>query len=428
MKYYKEIFALSIPNILSNISIPLISSVDTGLMGHLSAKHLAAVGSSAMIFNFLYWNFGFLRMGTTGLVAQAHGRKDEHEKSRSFLQAVLVALSIAALLLLLQKPLASISFQLMNLDGELLKYAKDYFSVRIWDAPGTLLLYILMAWFFGNQNAIVPLILTIIINVTNIAFSYYFVKVLGLGIQGVAYGTLISTYTGIIVGFIFLFKKHPVISIPFSELSSGLQRFWKLNRDIFLRTVMLSITFAFLYSMAARYGTIALAINVIVLQFTNWMSYAVDGFAYASESLVGKYVGAKDDHAVKKTINGSMICGAILALLFSIIYALFYREIAQIFTSDLEVLVQLRQYRWWLVIIPLVGFASYIWDGVFVGLTASKAMRNTMAVSFVVYLATYFLTEDYLGYSALLLALCMYLLSRGIAQTVVYLQKGTALQ
>ena len=423
MKIYKEIFRLAIPNILSNISVPLISSVDTGLMGHQSALHLAAVGSAAMIFNFLYWNFGFLRMGTTGLVAQAHGRKDHHEKSRIFFQAVVVALLISTTLILLQVPLGNIAMSMMNLDGDLAGLASSYFYVRIWDAPATLLLYIFMAWFFGNQNAYIPLMLTIIINVTNISVSFYLVQYADMGIRGVALGSVLANYVGVATAIYFVWKKFPVTFVKRSEITQNLRRFWTLNRDIFLRTVMLSLSFAFLYSMAATYGALALAITVIILQFTNWMSYAVDGFAYASEALVGKFTGEQNDEASMATIKGSLVAGFILASVFSIIYGVFTKEISQVFTSDSEVIEQILKYRWWIVIIPLAGFISYIWDGVFVGLTASKAMRNTMFLSFVVFFATYYLFESSWGYSALLLALTMYLLSRGIAQTVVFWQK-----
>ncbi len=428
MKIRKEIFALAIPNILSNISVPLISSVDTGLMGHLSALHLAAVGSSAMIFNFLYWNFGFLRMGTTGLVAQAYGKQDHQEKSRVFLQALIVALSIASLILVFQKPLAEISFRLMNLDADLQGLAREYFFIRVWDAPSTLVLYIIMAWFFGNQNAFIPLILTLIINLTNIATSYYLVQYAQWGIQGVAFGTLIANYTGILAGCIFIYLKYPLVRIKLSNLRKDLQRFWKLNRDIFLRTVMLSLTFAFLYSMSATFGAIYLAATVVILQFTNWMSYAIDGFAYASESLVGKYIGQQEENQARSVIQKSLIYGFVLAILFSLVYGFFTQPISQLFTSDAEVLQLLDDYRVWIILFPIVGFASYIWDGIFVGLTASIAMRNTMFVSFVVFLFSYFAFKNHWGYTALLAALAAYLLSRGIAQSWVYYRRGLSLK
>lgn len=427
MKVPKEIFRLAIPNILSNISVPLIASVDTGLMGYLSANHLAAVGSSAMIFNFLYWNFGFLRMGTTGMVAQAYGKKDNYEKSRVFLQACLLALLISATIIIFQVPLSNMAFSLMNLDTVLEPLASDYFFTRVWDAPATLLLYILMAWFFGNQNAFIPLLLTIIINISNISLSFYFVRVLDMGISGVALGSVIANYIGVISGFALVFGRYPIIWIKLSEVIRNLQRFYQVNSDIFLRTLMLSITFAFLYSKAAGFGTTILAVNVIILQFTNWMSYAVDGFAYASEALVGKYTGSKEAPKVMETIKYSMLYGLIFALLFSIAYGLFPIKIASLFTNDESVLTAISDYYLWIFIYPVVGFASYIWDGVFVGLTASKTMRNTMFISFVVFLATYYLAAPIYNYHGLLLALCLYLLSRGIAQTVAFSRKGLKL-
>ena len=424
MNVYKDVFRLALPNILSNISVPLIASVDTGLMGYLSAGHLAAVGSSSMIFNFLYWNFGFLRMGTTGMVAQAYGKDDPYEKSRVFIQATLVAICIAFIIVVCQNFLANVSFNLMNLDSELRPLASDYFFTRIWDAPATLMLYILMAWFFGNQNAFIPLLLTLVINITNIGLSIYFVQKLNLGIKGVALGSVIANYMGVLVGIFFLIWKYRIVKIEWKDVSTNLVRFYRINIDIFIRTLMLSITFAFLYSKAAHFGTIVLAVNVIILQFTNWMSYAIDGFAYASEALVGKYIGKKDDNNAYKVIYASFLCGIILAIVFSLLYAFFPSAIARIFTDQESVIDALEEYHVWLYILPIVGFASYIWDGIFIGMTASKAMRNTMLISFIAFLLSYYISAPFIHYHGLLFALSIYLLSRGIAQSYVFYQKG----
>lgn len=428
MKRYREVFRLAIPNILSNISVPLIASVDTGLMGHLSSAHLAAVGSSAMIFNFLYWNFGFLRMGTTGFVAQAYGKNDKQAMTKSFLQAAIVAMIISLLLLILQRPLSLISFQLLNLDGELQSLASTYFSTRIWDAPATLLLYILMAWFFGNQNAMIPLILTVCINVSNISLSLLFVKQMNMGIHGVALGSVLANYIGVIVGLILVWYKFPLVRMKWKELREGYSRFFAVNRDIFLRTFLLSITFAFLYSQAAQFGTIILATNVIVLQFTNWMSYAIDGFAYAAEALVGKYKGAEDKEKNYDTIRASFISGAILAVIFSLVYAIWLTEITSLFTNRIEVQESIMNYKYWIILFPILGFASYIWDGIFVGLTASRAMRNTMIVAFILFIATHYLTVASWGYDGLLCALAVYLFGRGLAQTYVFWKAGLELR
>ena len=428
MKFNKEIFRLAIPNIISNVSVPLISSVDTSLMGYQSISHLAAVGAASMIFNFLYWNFGFLRMGTTGLVAQAYGKNDKNEKSRIFFQAVLISLLISSLLILLQIPLRSISMNLMNLEGNLASLALEYFNVRIWDAPATLMIYIIMAWFFGNQNAFIPLLLTIVINVVNIVTSVIFVHYMDMGISGVALGSVIGNYAGVIVGVVAMAIKMPVIFSAMRDLKSGFLRFFQVNKDIFIRTIMLSCTFFLLYSQSIVFGQLALGVMVVLLQFINWMSYAIDGFAFACESLVGKYEGSKEEGKLKQTIKDSFIYSSIFALIFSLVYWIFTPQLVGLFTSDSEVIDYLIRLRNWLFVIPLIGFSSYIWDGIFVGLTASKAMRNTMALSFGFFLLAYYGTKNYLGFESLLFGLVIYLLVRAIAQSYLYFRKGIHIQ
>ena len=428
MKYNKEIFNLALPNILSNISVPLIASVDTALMGYQSTSHLAAVGAASMIFNFLYWNFGFLRMGPTGLVAQAYGKKDDNERSRAFFQAILISIIISSLLLILQIPLSKLSLHLMNLDGDLSGLASQYFKVRIWDAPATLMIYIVMAWFFGNQNAIIPLVLTIVINAVNIITSFIFVRYLHMGIEGVALGSVIGNYVGLIVGFIAIALKMPVMWHVIKDLKSGFLRFFQINRDIFIRTVMLSSTFFMLYAQSITFGSLALAVMTVLLQFINWMSYAIDGFAFACESLVGKYHGANNEKGLKKVIKLCFVYAIFLALFFSLLYGIFAPNLSRVFSSDHEVINYVSSLRWWLFLIPLVGFASYIWDGVFVGLTASKAMRNTMTLSFVFFLLAYYGTRNYLGFESLLLGLVIYLLVRAVAQSFLFYMRGVELK
>ena len=428
MKINKEIFRLAVPNILSNISVPLISSVDTGLMGYESMGHLAAVGAASMIFNFLYWNFGFLRMGTTGLVAQAYGRKDEAEKSRVFFQAVIIALIISGLLIAFQRPLGSLALSFMNLDGDLAALSGEYFNVRIWDAPATLMIYIIMAWFFGNQNAFVPLLLTVVINVVNIVTSVVFVKYMDMGIGGVALGSVLGNYVGVIVGLIAMAWKQPVLISSLRDWKSNLLRFFQVNKDIFIRTVMLSCTFFMMYSQSVTFGQLSLAVMVVLLQFTNWMSYAIDGFAYACESLVGRYVGEGNTDLLNETIRKSFQYALGFAIIFSVIYGTIPGVLSSIFTADTEVINYMISLRWWLLAIPLIGFASYIWDGIFVGLTASKAMRNTMAISFVVFLVSYYGTREWLGFRSLILALILYLLARAFAQSFLYFKYGNELK
>ena len=422
----REILRLSLPNIISNISIPLLSTVDTALMGRLSPLHIGAVGVASMIFNFLYWNFGFLRMGTTGITAQAFGQNNLQEIVATLGRAILISLLIALVIIVFQNPLINFGIKLMNVPLEQQPLVESYFYIRVWAAPAALLMYSLLGWFFGLQNAIYPLIITITINIINIVLSYFFIIKLQWDIAGVAWSTVIAQYAGLLLCFGLAIKKY---SSSISELSmsgilimSKLTAFLHINSNIFIRTVCLTFSFGYFYSQSAKFGTELLAVNVILLQFLNWMSYAIDGFAYAAESIVGKYAGKGDRIALKEAINKSFIWGGILSLLFALTYNLFGSEILAIFSNDPSVLSLARPYLVWMWIIPVIAFLSYIWDGIYVGLTASIAMRNSMLIALIIYLGYYSLIEQ--SVHQLWFALTLFLLSRGIIQTILYWRKG----
>lgn len=437
MKLNKEILQLAIPNIISNISVPLISSVDTGLMGSLSALHIGAVGLGSMIFNFIYWNFGFLRMGTTGMTAQAYGKNNPAAMVHTWGRALIIALLLSGLILLLQQPLASLGFSLMNVASNQHELVATYFYIRIWAAPASLVLVVMMGWFFGMQNAIYPLILTIIINITNILASYILVHYYHLGVAGVAYGTVIAQYVGLISAlFLFLYKyKYLFKSFEQSVLlaSEEFLGFIRINSDIFLRTFCLTIAFGFFYSQSAAAGAEILAVNTILMQFLNWMSFGVDGFAYAAESLVGKYAGANQPTTTRKTIQLSMYWGMALAVFFSLIYGLFGVHLVHLFTDKTAIIEATIPYLWWMVLLPIIGTPCYIWDGIFVGLTAVKAMRNSMLLALIAYLAcylvlSYFYAEPAFLSNVLWLSLITFLAVRGLAQWFLYRQMGLDLK
>ena len=424
----KEILRLAIPNIISNITVPLLSSFDTGMMGHLSTAHIGAVGLASMIFNFIYWNFGFLRMGTTGMTAQAYGQKDNEEMGLVFGRAILVSLTIALVIIFLKEPLLEASYYLMNIVPAQQPLVRAYFEIRIWAAPATLASYAFMGWFFGMQNAYAPLLLSIIVNMANIVLSYYLVFYQNIGIAGVAYGTLIAQYLGLLVAIIIvLFKyRHLIDHLKVQLLlkQQAFLSFLNINKNIFIRTLFLTFSFAFFHSQSSHLGPQALAINIILLNFLNWMSFGVDGFAFATESLVGKYKGAKDWGQVKKAIRLSFIWGMLTALLFSLGYAIFGATILNIFTSDEGVIAAARPFLYWIIILPIIATPSYIWDGIYIGLTASKAMRNTMVVACVFYIGLHFLLVTPLGNHGMWLAFCIFMGSRGLFQYLLFLQKG----
>lgn len=427
----REILRLAIPNIISNISVPLLSTVDTALMGRLSELHIGAVGVGAMIFNFIYWNFGFLRMGTTGLTAQAFGQQSESAIAITLGRAMVVVLALSGLILLLQYPLGWLSFGLMNVNAQQEALVSEYFFIRVWAAPATLALYAFMGWFFGMQNAVYPLILTVSINVVNIVLSYLLVHQFGWGVAGVAYGTLIAQYFGLILAILlFGFKYgHYVGSIRREALFywQELQKFLSVNFDIFIRTLCLTFAFGFFYSQSASEGPTILAANVILLQYLNWMSYGVDGFAFATESLVGKYAGAKDGPNTNRAIRLAFVWGMALALGFSLLYGLAGVPMLRLFTNEAEVIAVARGFVIWMAVFPLLSTPCYIWDGVFIGLTASKAMRNCMLIAIAIFLGVYYGYGQGHGNHGLWLTLLIFMVARGLVQQLAYSRKGLAL-
>ena len=426
----KEILRLAIPNIISNISIPLLSTVDTALMGRMSVLHVGAVGVGSMIFNFIYWNFGFLRMGTTGMTAQAFGEQNPKAIINTLGRALLTSFALAALVMLLMFPLGELSFVLMEVKSN--PYVSEYFYTRIWAAPATLALYAFMGWFFGMQNAIYPLILTVVINVANIGFNFLFVYYFGMDVKGVALGTVLAQYIGFglaIYLFYYKYKSHLKHLRQKAMLEwQELKKFLSINSDIFIRTLCLTFAFGFFYSRSAAGGETILAVNVILLQFVNWMSYGVDGFAFASESLVGKYAGARDRKNTNHAIRLSFYWGFALAFLFAIAYYFFGEELLYVFTDKADLVSASIPFLFWMVLYPILAFPCYIWDGVFIGLTASKAMRNSMLFSILIYILAYFLLLPEFNNNRLWLILLLYMIARGLAQTALYFWKGLNLK
>lgn len=428
----KEILKLAIPNIISNISVPLLSTVDTALMGRLSETHIGAVGVGAMIFNFVYWNFGFLRMGTTGITAQAFGKQSKPDMAITLGRALVVVLGLSSLLLVLQVPFGQLSFRLMNVNAEQAALVDTYFYIRIWAAPATLGLYAFMGWFFGLQNAVYPLILTVGINVINIVLSYVMVHYWGWGVAGVAYGTLIAQYFGLFLALGLFFYKYGdyVKEIKTKALLQwqALKKFLSINFDIFLRTLCLTFAFGFFYSQSAKQGELVLAANVILLQYMNWMAYGVDGFAFATESLVGKYAGARKGPETNKAIRLAFVWGMALAAGFSLLYTFAGEPLLHVFTTEAKVIEAAQPYLFWMMIFPILSTPCYIWDGVFIGLTASKAMRNCMILAILIFLSTYFYYGQHHGNHGLWLTLLLFMVARGAIQQGAYLWRGLKLR
>jgi MATE family multidrug resistance protein len=427
----KQIIKLAIPNIVSNLSVPLLSSVDTALMGRLDSEiYIGGIALGALIFNFVYWSFGFLRMGTTGLTAQAYGEKNDAKLMQILGRALAFGLGAAFILLLTHQWLIEFAFSILDGSEAVESLAKDYFYIRIWAAPATLCLYGFMGWFFGMQNAVVPMVLTIIINVVNMIANVILIQYFDMTVEGVALGTVIAQYLGLLVAVLIFYKRHGDLLIHLQRKAifeiEEFKKFLSLNGDIFLRTFMLVFAFSFFENQSASQGDLTLAVNSIFLQFIAWISYGIDGFAFASESLVGKFAGAKQLQKLKKAINLSFVWGFGLSIMYSLIFYFFDTELLQIFTNQQNVLDAAADYTFWIILFPILATAGYIWDGVFIGLTASKAMRNTMLIAFVFYMILFYIVDyqvvEMTNYW-IWLTFSLFIGIRGIIQTVYYKYK-----
>jgi len=416
----KAILRLAIPNIISNISVPLLGLVDTYLMGQLeSPVYLGAIAIAGIIFSFIYWGFGFLRMGTTGITAQASGRKDTDEIYYTLLRALIIAISVGTLLIIGQQLVALIGFKIVGASTEIETIAKPYFFIRIWDAPAAIALYALNGWFFGMQNARYPMIIAITLNAINIVLNYLFVFHYGMKANGVALGTVIAQYSGFALAItLFLYQYRHLLQKIKSKIlfnSKALFHFFKVNFDIFLRTLCLIFTFSFFTAMSENEGIVLLAVNTILLQYLSIVSYGIDGFAFAIESIAGKYYGMKNKEMLQKSIRYAFYWGFGFALLYVVAFALLKNNMVSFFTDDIEVITAATPYVWWLLILPLPAMVAYIWDGIYIGLTATKAMRNTMFIAtFLIYLPAYFVLQPVIGNHALWLALIIFMLVRGL--------------
>ena len=419
----KEIYRLALPNIISNFSIPLLGAVDTALMGRLESVHyLGAVGIGGIIFSFIYWGFGFLRMATTGLTAQAFGEKDLQECGRLLLRAIGIGITASLLLFILQWQLADVSFLLIGTSPEVEHLARVYFHIRIYAAPATLCLHAFHGVFLGVQNARYPMLLTIVVNLVNIVLNLVFVQLLGMKVEGVALATVIAQYVGLFLA-VLLFSRYYrglLRAWRFREVLalSKLKRFLNISGDIFIRTCCLVFSHAVFTAKSAVLGDTVLAVNTILLQFINLMSYAIDGFAFAAESLIGKYKGAQDMRNLKKTTRQIFLWAFLFGGVIMLIFVLFGEPLLHLFTDQMPLIEQAKPYLIWIIVASVVNVAAYIWDGIFLGATASKALRNSVILSTLLFLSAIYLLMPF-GNHGLWGALTVLLVARGISLTAL---------
>ena len=419
----KQIYRLAIPNIISNFSIPLLGAVDTALMGRLeSESYLGAVGIGGIIFSFIYWGFGFLRMATTGLTAQAFGEKDLPECGRLLLRAISIGITSSLLLFIFQWQLINLSFLLIDTGTEVEHLARAYFHIRIYAAPATLCLHAFHGVFLGLQNARYPMLLTIVVNFINIVLNLIFVRMLDMKVEGVALATVIAQYGGLFLAILFFSRYYRgiITTWNFREILafSKLKRFLNISGDIFVRTCCLVFSHAVFTAKSAALSDTVLAVNTILLQFINLQSYAIDGLAFAAESLIGKYKGARDMQNLKRTTRQIFLWAFLFGIGIMLIFVLFGAQLLRLFTDQIPLIEQAKPYLIWIIVAPVINVTAYIWDGIFLGATASKALRNSVVVSTLLFLTALYLLMPF-GNHGLWGALTLLLVARGVSLTML---------
>ena len=411
----RRILQIAIPSIISNITVPLLGLIDVTIVGHLgSPAYIGAIAVGGMLFNIIYWIFGFLRMGTSGMTSQAYGQHDLNEITRLLLRSIGVGLLIAFCLLLFQYPILHLAFTFIKTTPEIEQLATTYFYICIWGAPATLGLYGFAGWFIGMQNSRFPMYIAITQNIVNIVASLCFVYLLDMQVAGVAAGTLIAQYAGFFMALWLYMRYYHTLHkrIVWKEIiqRQAMYRFFQVNRDIFFRTLCLVMVTMFFTSAGAAQGEVVLAVNTL-------FSYVMDGFAYAGEALAGRYIGAKNQTGLRSTVHHLFYWGLGLSFLFTLLYSVGGKSFLGLLTNDISVIAASDSYFYWALIIPLAGFSAFLWDGIFIGATATRQMLYSMLVASASFFGIYYGFHSLLGNHALWLAFLVYLSLRGIVQT-----------
>ena len=429
----RQILQIALPSIVSNITVPLLGMIDVAIVGHMgSPVYIGAVAVGSMIFNLVYWLFGFLRMGSSGLTAQALGRRDLTEVTRLLVRSVTIAIGIALLLIVLQVPMKWLMFWLIGPTADVAPFASTYFNIVVWGAPASLALFSLSGWYIGMQNTRIPMFISIMQNVVNILASLTLVYGFGMKIEGVAWGTVIAQYAGFIVALALLYHYysrlfrhlHPEGHHHFSFLIPH-PSFFLVNRDIFLRTLCLVAVNLYFTSAGARQGAVILSVNTVMMQLYLFFSYFMDGFAYAGEALGGKTFGAHNRTAFHETLRRLWLWTLIVTTAFTLLYICCGEWIISILTDEPQVTEASQAYLWWAWLIPAAGCVAFIWDGIFIGVTATRGMLVSSFVSALTFFAICHIPQFLPSFALrenhfLWLAMVFYLVMRGLLQTIWY--------
>ncbi|MCK9304443.1 MAG: MATE family efflux transporter [Bacteroidales bacterium] len=420
----KKILSLAGPSILANITVPLVGMVDVAIAGRLGdAASIGAIAIATMLFDLLYWNFGFLRVGTGGITAQAYGKRDLEGAAGTLVQAVGTALFSALFLWAIQYFFVETAFLVIDTTDQIKHFAKQYFYIRIWAAPATLSLFAIKGWFIGMQNAVSPMIVDITVNVLNLLFCLFYAIYLDMGVQGIALGTLTAQYSGVAVASLLLLvyyrKLLKRVSVSKTFRFSKMKNFFMINGNLIVRSVCFLLVYSGFTSLAAKYGETLLAVSTIMMKLMLLYSYFVDGFAYAGEALAGRYIGARDLSSLKKSIKLLFYWTMVIAVISTIGYTFEGEALFRLMTNNNIVVEASRSYLPWLIVIPVISCTAFLLDGIFIGATESKSLRDTMIVSAISFFASYYLFQGIIGHQALYLAYTVHLMVRTVMMALM---------
>lgn len=428
----REILRLAIPSIISNITVPLLGIVDVAIVGHIGDEnYIGAIAIGSMIFNVIYWLFGFLRMGTSGFTSQAFGAGNTQATAYVLRKMLVLSFGVAAAFVLFQFPIRHLAFLLMGVNNDIHPLVATYYNIVVWGAPATLGLYVLTGWLVGMQNTRVPMWVSIAQNIINIAASALLVFAFHMGIAGVAIGTLVAQWAGFVMSLLSLRSGYAkewqtALSRAITKLQSHTEiftiSFFSANRDIFLRTLCLVSVNLFFTAAGSRQGAMMLSVNTLLMTFFTLFSYVMDGFAYAGEALAGRYFGARDTASLNLLAQRLLRWGMALSVAFSLVYLLAGEAILALLTDKQPVVVAAADYRLWAVAVPLTGFAAFVFDGIFIGITATRAMFMSCFVGAIAFFLIYYSLFGEWHNHALWLALNIYLALRGVVLAVVFMR------
>ncbi len=427
----KQILKLAIPSILANITIPLVGLVDTAIVGHIAdASIIGGIAIGTMLFDLLYWNFGFLRVGTSGMTAQAYGQGDKEGCTRLLAQSLSISAAATAIIWLLQWVFVTIALLCIPSSPAVEDFARQYFYVRVWAAPATLALMAFKGWFIGMQDTVSPMVCDIVVNVVNMVASYGLAVYTPLGAIGVAYGTLIAQYSGLILALTLLMTRYRTYVYILNKVADVLQ--WQqirnllsLNGNLFIRSLCFMVIYVGFTSLSSVYGDQMLAVGSIIMKLFMFFSYFVDGFAYAGEALVGRFIGEvqigkQHQDELNKVVRLLFIWSLAVGGVFTMVYAVWGIDCVALMTNDTELIAAAYPFLGWLIAMPIISTLAFMWDGIYVGATAGIAIRNAMIWAALGFVIAYAVLSPIWGIQSLYLAYFVHLVARVVYLTMMW--------